>query len=216
MDQGEAPAPGDRPPSEGLWSRKRLAAMQRVQRVALDLIEERGYASVTVEEVALAAEVAPRSVYRYFGTKEGMVLWNETDLALIEGLAAVLPEVGLMAALRTLADAVDGAMEGEALELGVRQLRLAHRTPELRAQLAVAVTEYAAELGRALAASQGKPPDDEASQVVAAAVMAGLTTALETWYLRGAREPMGAHIHAALDALGALGAEAGGRGPAGD
>jgi AcrR family transcriptional regulator len=65
--------------------------MRRVQEVALDLFEERGYARVTIEEIAAAAEVGPATIYRHFGTKERLVLWDDFDPQLFAAIAARLP-----------------------------------------------------------------------------------------------------------------------------
>ena len=62
-----------------LRERKRVATMRRVQAVAMDLFEGRGFAEVTVEEIAAAAEVGPATVYRHFGTKEGIVRWDKLE-----------------------------------------------------------------------------------------------------------------------------------------
>ena len=62
-----------------LRERKRLASMRRIQDIALDLFESEGYGTVTIERIAAAADVSPSSVYRYFGTKEQIVLWDEYD-----------------------------------------------------------------------------------------------------------------------------------------
>lgn len=69
---------------------RRLDAMRRVQTEALRLFEARGFAAVTVDDIASAAKVGPASVYRNFGTKEGVVLWDEYDPRLLDGIAARL------------------------------------------------------------------------------------------------------------------------------
>ncbi len=48
--------------------------MTHVQQVGLDLFDAHGFDAVTIEQVAQAAEVSPSSVYRYFGTKAGLIL----------------------------------------------------------------------------------------------------------------------------------------------
>ena len=70
-----------------LRERKRLAAMKRVQAEAVRRFMTDGFAGVTVEEIAAAAEVSPMSVYRWFGTKEALVVWDEFDPPILGELA---------------------------------------------------------------------------------------------------------------------------------
>jgi AcrR family transcriptional regulator len=56
-----------------LRDRKRAAAKARVVDVAFALFAERGYANVSVDEICAAADVAPRSFFRYFPAKEGVL-----------------------------------------------------------------------------------------------------------------------------------------------
>jgi AcrR family transcriptional regulator len=89
----------------GLRERKRLNAMRAIQEHALDLFDERGFAAVTIEEIAAAAEVSPSSVYRYFGTKEGVLVADEFDSMSEEALTTYLdvtdPVGSLLQAVRT-------------------------------------------------------------------------------------------------------------------
>ncbi|MDG2233265.1 MAG: helix-turn-helix domain containing protein, partial [Ilumatobacter sp.] len=61
----------------GLRERNRQAAMGDVQRVAMRMMQASGFANVTVEEIAAMSGVSPSTVYRYFGTKEALVLWGD-------------------------------------------------------------------------------------------------------------------------------------------
>ena len=53
--------------------------MRRIQEVALDRFDKRGFEDVTIEQIAEAAEVSPNSVYRWFGTKKQVVLRHEFE-----------------------------------------------------------------------------------------------------------------------------------------
>ncbi|GGC68812.1 TetR family transcriptional regulator [Hoyosella rhizosphaerae] len=70
-----------------LRERKKAATMRTIQAVALDLFDANGYTAVTVDQIAEAAGVSPSSVYRYFGTKERLVLHDEYDPQLFGLLA---------------------------------------------------------------------------------------------------------------------------------
>ena len=68
-------------------TQRRLVAMRRIQLVALSLFERHGFERVTIEDIARAAKVGPATVYRNFTTKERIVLWDEYDPRLVQGVA---------------------------------------------------------------------------------------------------------------------------------
>lgn len=95
------------PESEDGRTRRRVTAMLRTQAVALDLFERHGYDAVGIDTIAAAAEVGPATIYRNFGTKERLVLWDEYDPMLLEAVAAELAEHPVLEALpRALSRAV--------------------------------------------------------------------------------------------------------------
>lgn len=204
-----------------LRERKRLAAMLRVQAVALDLFEERGFDEVTVEEIADASDVSPSSVYRYFGTKEEVLLWDEYDLEmddwLLQALQAEVPLEGLRALILTALDAVGD----EDLVTVKRRITLVLTTPSLE-QAATARTYQLAELvGRVLADRLGRPEVDLEVQVFSHAFTGGLLGMFHHWYgtgfatpLRDVVEQLFRIFEEGLDIVTASGA-AGARTPAG-
>ena len=75
-------------PTEGLGlrDRKKIQTRVTIRREAMRLIEENGYANTTVEQIAEAAEVSPSTVFRYFPSKEMVLMANDLDLVTIEAL----------------------------------------------------------------------------------------------------------------------------------
>src|SRR5262249_2118490 len=84
----------------GLRQLKKLEAMRHGQLTAFGLFEAHGCDAVTIEEVASAARVSAPTIYRHFGTKEGLVLWDEYDPVLLSALAERLRVDALGDAIR--------------------------------------------------------------------------------------------------------------------
>ncbi|MFJ3904789.1 TetR/AcrR family transcriptional regulator [Streptomyces sp. NPDC090025] len=60
--------------TEGLRERKKRQTRQRISDIATGLFLERGFAAVTVAEIAEVAEVSVNTVYNYFPVKEDLFL----------------------------------------------------------------------------------------------------------------------------------------------
>ena len=74
--------------SGGRRTRKKLATRRAIRRTALDLFTARGFDAVTVEQITEAADVAPMTFYRHFGTKQALVL----DVAFTDRIARALDQ----------------------------------------------------------------------------------------------------------------------------
>src|SRR5215469_8527850 len=97
LDTSQADVPSAQ---AGLRERKKARTRASLREHALRLFREQGYAATTVEQIAAAAEVSPSTFFRYFPTKEDLVLQDDMDTRLIDAFARQPPELGAVAAFR--------------------------------------------------------------------------------------------------------------------
>ncbi len=81
-------APAD--PPAGLRERKKIKLRRAIQAEALRLFQAQGYEQTTVEQIADAAETSTTTFYRYFPTKEDVVLDDDYD-PIVEATIASQP-----------------------------------------------------------------------------------------------------------------------------
>src|SRR6201995_5655997 len=84
----------------GLRERKKARTRASIREQALRLFREQGYQATTVEQIAAAAEVSPSTFFRYFPTKEDVVLQDDMDTRMIEAFRRQPPELSPAAAIR--------------------------------------------------------------------------------------------------------------------
>jgi AcrR family transcriptional regulator len=61
-------------PDGGTRERNVAATRKRIAEVALELFQRHGYAETTIDEIAAAAEVGRRTIFRHFPTKEAILV----------------------------------------------------------------------------------------------------------------------------------------------
>jgi AcrR family transcriptional regulator len=131
-------------PAVGLRERKKAKTRASIREHAMRLFREQGYAETTVEKIAEAAEVSPSTFFRYFPTKEDLVITDDYDPLLIAAFRAQPPEVSPVEALRRSVREVFAALGQEALDREAYRYQLMETVPELRAAM---YTEYTRSIG---------------------------------------------------------------------
>lgn len=172
-----APAP------EGRRERKRRETRERIIQVAMAMFLERDFSSVTVDEIAEAADISKRSFFDYFPTKEDVVEgWQDTFAGLLvtavrqapgDQAAPQVVETAMMAALMATSDAQSWAVD-----------RLIRETPALTARQHM---RYITVETRLIEALMSRPDieDRVAARVLAMIAIGALRIGVETWHERG-------------------------------
>jgi len=163
----------------GLRERKKARTRAAIRQHALRLFREQGYDATTVEQIAEAAEVSPSTFFRYFPTKEDVVLQDDLDLVWMDAFRAQPPDLGPIAAMRTAVRAAFAGLAPGDLEQLREAMELAVAVPAVRARVLEEMARTSQAIAQAVAERSGKAASDFAVQAVAGAVIG---IAMAAWF----------------------------------
>jgi AcrR family transcriptional regulator len=155
----------------GLRERKKAKTRASIQAHALRLFAKQGYHATTVEQIADAAEVSPSTFFRYFPTKEDVVLYDQFDPQLIEAFLAQPAELAPVAAVRRAMRLVFEQAPAEETAREFQRHELARSVPELRARMLDGFVSGLELFSAALAQRTGRRTDDIAVRTLAGAII---------------------------------------------
>jgi AcrR family transcriptional regulator len=187
--------------AEGLRERKRADSRAATVAAALQLFAERGYDAVTVADICAAAEIAPRTFFRYFPSKEDVLAEPARQMAVrvTAALAAAPAELGdaeaLTRALRELGEYV--VTEGERL---VVFFRVAVATAAVRSSPFLHLSGRERELAEQLTARRADTGDpDWRTRLLAARAVSAFRVWLDDVGIGDHPDPLG-HLDEVLAA----------------
>ena len=199
-------------PHSSLRERKKLATRRGIRRVALELIAERGFSHVTVEDIAAAADVSPRTFFNYFPSKEAVLFGADPGRAeeVRAQLVHDLPGHSALEVLRAVLTDRARHLAAELAELGgdparwAAQMKAAHADPQLRAAQASHMAQVESSFASALAERLGTDPDrDPYPMLLASAATAVLRATMSFWASAGGTVPLEELADAAFQSLAA-------------
>jgi AcrR family transcriptional regulator len=167
--------------SPGLRERKKQKTRWAIQEHALRLIAQQGYDATTVEQIAAAAEISPSTFFRYFKTKEDVIIEDEYDPMLVELFAAAPAGSTPLAAMRHAMRAAFAQMDAAELAKVLARTKLIMSVPALRARNFENLGPTVQLIAQGLAPRLGRPPDDFAVLTFAGACMGALLPAIFRW-----------------------------------
>ncbi|WP_025738364.1 mycofactocin system transcriptional regulator [Mycobacterium genavense] len=183
--------------------RRRSTTPGHITDVAIALFTARGFAEVSVDDVAQAAGISRRTLFRYYASKNA-ILWGDFDSHLArlrELLDAVGPRVRLGDALREALLAFNTFDDSETVRHRQR-MRVILQTAELQAYSMTMYAGWREVIAEFVARRSGAKTTDLAPQTVAWTLLGVALSAYEHW-LRDESVTLRAALGNAFDLVGA-------------
>ena len=163
----------------GLRARNKARTRALVQHEAFELFRRQGYDATTIDQIVAAADISESTFFRYFPTKEAVVLTDEFDPLIAAAFRDQPPEVSVVTALRAAIRITAAAMSLE--ELGDIRFRAAliWQVPALRAAALTQLSDTLELVAQLVSERLDRPADDLQVLTFAGAVI-GISIALMT------------------------------------
>jgi AcrR family transcriptional regulator len=167
--------------AESLRERKKARTREAIIDAALELFEQKGYDATTVEDIAAAAEVSPRTFFRYFDSKLDLIMARSDTKHTLIGplLLARPPEEGLLGAMREVMRCeLDAQLDDPRVK---REFQVMLTTPSLHNLAREHFYEEEAEMVPAIAARLGVAPDSLVVHVVTTMITSAIWVTVNRW-----------------------------------
>jgi TetR/AcrR family transcriptional regulator, regulator of mycofactocin system len=168
--------------SGGRAGRRRSTTRHHITDVAIDLFARRGFDEVSVDDVAEAAGIARRTLFRYYASKNA-IAWGDFDAHLqhLRGLLeAVAPEVPTEQALRAALLSFNTFDESETTRHRLR-MRVILKTAELQDYSMTMYAGWRDVIADFVALRCGQKSHDLVPQTIAWAMLGVALSAYEHW-----------------------------------
>ena len=159
----------------GLRERKKQQTREAIHRAAMRLFAERGFEATTIADIAAAADIAPRTFFSYFASKEEAVFpkfgtaYADFDRAMRERPEGTTALDALRAWIMQAAEHYIGDVDIARLEAQLRR-----DSPAVAACDLQHMRQFERRLAVAVGEDFGEPADALRPRLVAAAAMAAL------------------------------------------
>jgi AcrR family transcriptional regulator len=185
----------------GLRERKKARTRWAIQEHALRLFADRGYAATTIDQIAAAADISPSTFFRYFPTKEDVVVQDEYDAVLVEAFRQAATSADPVRTLREVMSGVFAEVPEAEWVKSAERSALVLREPALRTR-SIENLLAVADAGRAaFAEAAGRPADDPQTATLVGACMGVLAAVGLSTAPTGSLKTMAAQLDDALARL---------------
>ncbi|GAA3974736.1 TetR/AcrR family transcriptional regulator [Streptomyces sp. NBC_01352] len=188
-------------PQLGLRERKKIKTRTAIRDATYALIEEQGYDATTIEQIAERAEVSPSTVFRYFPTKEDIVLTDEYDAVLLEELRSRPADEPWPDSLRYIMRKAVGLGADQEPEVTRLRSHLMVQVPAVRARMVESMAVTGKLLAEAVSARTGRPQDSLEVRVYTMSLIGGLAEISLYWAENDFQDDLTELLDRALDVI---------------
>jgi AcrR family transcriptional regulator len=186
-------------PQLGLRERKKIKTRTAIRDATYALIREQGYDATTIEQIAERAEVSPSTVFRYFPTKEDIVLTDEYGPVLLEELRSRPAGEPWMVSLRYVLRKAISIGTAEEPEVTRLRSRLMVEVPAVRSRMMESMSVTGKLLAGAVAERVGRDQDGLEVRVYTMSLIGGLAEVSLYWAENDFRDDLRTLLDRALD-----------------
>jgi AcrR family transcriptional regulator len=165
----------------GLRERKKERTHDAIREAAIELFHRNGFEGTTVDDIAAAADISPRTFFRYYASKEEVLFsrFDETLELLRDFLYSRPPEVTVSAALREASQQF--ASMGTAMSADRATFDIFRSNDHLHARYLQSFFRLERMAAEWIADRAGLPADDFLPRTLAAVLASGARVALDVW-----------------------------------
>lgn len=194
--------PSHTAPRVGLRERKKMLVQITIEEAALRLFEERGYEETSIQDIADAVVMSPRTFFRYFASKEEILFASTHAVftAAITFLQQIPPSESLGSTLyATFAYLASLYQQQRARFLVINYI--ARATPALMSGSLYNLATLEPILCAALATRETTRLDEDQRLLLVATAMTAFRVALQNWLEKKAQDDLVPLVHQYLKRL---------------
>ncbi len=185
--------------------RTRRTVRSELAQLAVSLFVDKGYDETTIDDLAAAAGMSKRTFFRYFASKEELVMgkYEYFGEQLVDDLAARPADEPVWVSLRQVFGRVVDYVENDALRAeSVAMEKIVRDHPTLNASYLERVSRMQELVLDEVRTRTGRPdPADPRTAAIVGAAFSCLIAAWTTWFTTDQAQPFGDLLDQAMDAI---------------
>ena len=179
--------------------RSKLAA--QIERTALSMFVQRGINAVTIDQISDAADISRRTFFRYFASKEDLLLGDRQryDDSLARAVAKEQPSQSAVRMLRDILVEMSHEVEAEA-DIARLRLELFRKYPEEMSGAFEQQRAWSSTFKAMVAQRMGLDDSrDMRPALIVRVMMSAANVALQNWFTKGAEQPLHELVESTVD-----------------